>query len=67
MIKPENTEEMIKEIKKKCVDMDGRENFANATNTSKQYISFVVNNKRPPNEKMLELIGYKLAYVKREP
>lgn len=64
MTNAKNKSEVIKAIKIKCIQLDGRDKFAELSGSTVNYVSKVVIGYRPPTEKMLKLIGYEVAYVK---
>jgi hypothetical protein len=64
MAKADNIEEVIKAIKIKSIELGDRKAFAEACNTPYQYVGKVVQKIKPPSERILNLIGYKLSYVK---
>lgn len=67
MQKPDNINEVVRAIKIKSAELGDRKAFAKEAETSYQYVGKVVQGIKPPTEKILKLIGYKLVYVKTEP
>jgi hypothetical protein len=64
MIQAKNIDVVIKELKKKAIDLEGTENLAKECGTSLRYMRKVLIKHRPPTEEMLSIIGYELTYKK---
>jgi hypothetical protein len=64
MIQADNTDEVIKALKIQAIELESTANLAFAVGTSLPYMRMVLRKERPPTEKMLNLIGYKLIYKK---
>jgi hypothetical protein len=64
MIQAENIDEVVKALKWQAVELEGTAKLAESVKTSLPYLRMVLRKERPPTQKMLDLIGYKLIYRK---